>query len=212
MKEKQPSPGRWAYVIPILVIVLGLMLSVWILIGTGFWKYPAMIEKAFSEEQHHLNVPGSKDVTLTRTGAYGIYYVHDLDADRGEKSQVPPAIDCSLTSKSTGAVMQAVPDYVETNRYEVKDKNRVWVLIMSLTVDQPDNYTFACRYSNDMHGPQTSVALGPNYVWEFLKIAGKFGLALFGGMIAFCGSFLFALLIAIIIAVKRHVSLEQQTG
>ena len=209
MKEKQPSPGRWAYAIPVLVIVLGLMLSAWILIGAGFWKYPAMIEKAFSEEQHHLSVPGAKDVTLTRTGAYGIYYVYDLGPYRVEKPQVPPAIDCSLTSKSTGAITQAVPDYVETNRYGAEDQDRMWVLIMSLTVDKPDNYTFACRYQNDMHAPATTVALGPNYAWEFLRVAWKISLPLLGGTITFCGSVLLALLIVIVVVVKRRVSLRQ---
>jgi hypothetical protein len=124
VKEKGQFPGRWAYAIPILVIILGLMVSAWILIGAGFWNYPATIEKAFGEEQHHLKVPGSKDVTLTRSGAYGIYYEYNLEACQGEKSQTPPAIECSLTSKSTGAVTQAVPEYVETNRYEAKDQGR----------------------------------------------------------------------------------------
>jgi hypothetical protein len=212
MKEKQQSPGRWAYAIPVLVMVLGLMLSAWILIGSGFWKYPAMIEKAFSEEQHHLNVPGAKDVTLTRTGAYGIYYVYNLGAYRVVRHQVPPAMDCSLTSKSTGEVIQAVPDYIKTNRYGDKDQDRMGVLIMSLTVDKPDAYTFACRYQNDMQGQETTVALGPNYAWEFLRVAGKIGLPLLGGTITICGSVLLALLFVIIIAIKRHVSLGRQPG
>jgi hypothetical protein len=212
MKEKQQSPGRWAYAIPILVLVLGLMLSAWIWIGAGFWKYPDMIEKAFGEEQHHLNVPGAKEVTLNRTGAYGIYYVYNLEAYRVKQPQVPPAMDCSLTSKSTGAVTQAVPDYVETNRYGSEDQDRMGVLIMSLTVDKPDDYTFACRYQDDMQGQETTVALGPNYAWEFLRVAGRIGLPLVGGMITICGSVLLALFIVIFIAIKRQVSLRQQTG
>ncbi len=212
MKEKQQSPGRWAYAIPVLVMILGLMLTTWILIGSGFWKYPAMIEKAFSEEQHHLNVPGAKDVTLTRTGAYGIYYVYDLGAYRVARHQVPPAMDCSLTSKSTGAVTQAVPDYIEANRYGDKNQDRMGVLIMSLTVDKPDDYTFACRYQNDMQGRETTVALGPNYAWEFLRVAGKIGLPLLGGTIIMCGSVLLALLAVIVVAIKRQVTLRQQTG
>lgn len=212
MKEKQQFPGRLAYAIPVLVIVTGLMLSAWILIGAGFWKIPAMIEETFSEEQHHLNVPGAEEVTLTRTGAYGIYHVYDLGTYRVKKPQVPPAIDCSLTSKSTGVVTQAVPNYVETNRFEAKDRGRVWVLIMSLTVDRPDNYTFACYYQNDMHGPETTVALGPNYAWELLRVMGKIGLPLLGGAITMCGSILLALLIVIVVAIKRHAFLGQQTG
>lgn len=212
MNVKGRSPGCWAYAIPVLVMVLGLMLTAWIWIGSGFWKYPAMIEQAFSEEQRQLNVPGAKDVTLTRTGAYGIYYVYDLGAYQVEKLQVPPAMDCSLTSKSTGAVKQAVPDYVETNRYGDEDQDRMGVLIMSLTVDKPDDYTFACRYQDDIQGRETTVALGPNYAWEFLRVAGRIGLPLVGGTITLCGSLLLALFIVIVIAIKRQVSLRQQTG
>jgi hypothetical protein len=212
MKEKGQSPGRWAYAIPVLVLFLGLILSAWILIVAGFWKYPAMIEKAFSEEQHQLNVPGAKDVTLTRTGAYGIYYVYDLRAYRVARYQVPPAMDCSLTSKSTGAVIQAVPEYIKTNRYGDKNQDRMGVLIMSLTVEKPDDYTFACRYQDDMHGLETTVALGPNYAWEVLKVMGKIGLPLLGGAITICGSVLLALLMIIVVAIKRHVSQGQQPG
>jgi hypothetical protein len=212
VKEKGQFPGRWAYAIPILVIILGLMVSAWILIGAGFWNYPATIEKAFGEEQHHLKVPGSKDVTLTRSGAYGIYYEYNLEACQGEKSQTPPAIECSLTSKSTGAVTQAVPEYVETNRYEAKDQGRMGVLIMSLTVDKPDDYTFACRYQKDMPGSGTTVALGPNYGWEILRVVGSVILPFFGVVIAMCGSVLFALLIVIVVAVKRNTPQRHQTG
>jgi hypothetical protein len=48
------------------------------------------------------------------------------------------------------------------------------------------------------------VALSPNYAWEVLRVAGKGGLALFGGMTVTCGSMLFGLVIVVIVAVKRR--------
>ena len=102
--------------------------------------------------------------------------------------------------------MKAAPDYVETNRYETKRQDRIGVLIMSLTVDEPDTYTFACRYRNGGERPQITVALGPNYVWEFLRVAGKGGLGLLGAMTATCGSMLFGLVIVVIVAAKRRGS------
>ncbi|MEJ2352596.1 MAG: hypothetical protein P8Y03_22650 [Anaerolineales bacterium] len=204
MKEKKQVLSRWFYAIAILVVLLGLLASAWILKTSGIATYATRITDTFSEAQHRLSVPGSRDVKLTRTGAYGIYYEYSPASSSVDCPQWVPAIDCSLTSQSTGAKLQAVPDYVETNRYEAKNQDRIGVLIMSLTVHKPDTYTFACRYQNEAERPDITVALSPNYAWEVLRVAGKGGLALFGGMTVTCGSMLFGLVIVVIVAVKRR--------
>jgi hypothetical protein len=206
MKEKRQVLSRWFYAIAILVVLLGLLASTWILKTSGIGTYATRIADTYSEAQHRLSVPGSRDVKLTRTGAYAIYYEYTPVYSSIDSPKRAPAIDCSLTSRSTGAKLEAVPDYVETNRYEAKNQDRIGVLIMSLTVDEPDTYTFACRYQNGRERPEISVALGPNYAWEFLKVAGKGGLGLLGAMTATCGSMLFGLVIVVIVAVKRRGS------
>jgi hypothetical protein len=204
MIEKKQVLSRWLYAIAILVVILGLLAAAWILKTSGIVTYPTRIADTFSEAQHRLSVPGSKDVKLTRTGAYGIYYEYSPSSSLLDYPRSIPAIDCSLTSQSTGAKVKAAPDYVETNRYEAKNQNRTGVLIMSITVDEPDTYTFACRYQNGRERPEITVALGPNYVWEFLRAAGKGGLGLLGAMTTLCGSMLVGLLIVVIVAVKRR--------
>jgi hypothetical protein len=205
MLEKRGQPSRWFYGIAILVILFGALISVWYLVDRGIGNYPAMITDAYDEEQHHLSVPGSVDVNLVRKGVYSIYYeINPRSAVVNYPNIMPPAIECSLVSKSTGAKTQAAPDYVETNRYWSKDQDRLGVLIMSLTVDEPDTYTFACNYEDGRSEPNILVALGPNYVWEFLKVAGKISLSLFGATAIFCGSSLMALIIVIIVAIKRR--------
>ena len=99
--------------------------------------------------------------------------------------------------------MKAVPDYVETNRYWSKDQGGIGVLIMSITVNEPDTYTFACHYQDGSTEPEIAVALGPNYIWEFLKVVGKISLSLFGAMTTLCGSILIGLSIAVVVAVKN---------
>ena len=205
MKEKKQKPSRWLYGIAILPILFGTLVCAWILKNSGIGMYPAMIADAYGEDQHHLAVPGSKDIKLTRTGAYGIYYEYSLVSASIDLPPMPPKIDCSLTSKSTGAEMEAAPDYVETNRYGSKDRDRSGVLIMSITVDDPDTYTFACHYQDSSTEPEIVVALGPNYVWEFLGVAGKITLSLFGAMTTLCGSILIALIITLIVAVKNGI-------
>jgi hypothetical protein len=206
MKENRQIPSRWFYAIAILVVLFGLLASAWILKTSGIGTYATRIADAFGEAQHRLIVPGSRDVELTRTGAYAIYYEYSPASSLVDSPKWVPAIDCSLTSQSTGAKVKAAPDYVETNRYEAKHQNRIGVLIMSITVGEPDTYAFACRYRNGGERPQITVALGPNYVWEFLRVAGKGGLGLLGAMTTMCGSILIGLLIVVTVTIKRRGS------
>lgn len=184
---------KWFYGLAILVFMLGLLISAWIFTNSGVTKFPEMISNAYSEEQYRLNVPGSKDVQLTRTGAYGIYYEYNQATVPENQPNIPPAIDCMLTSKSTGIELEAAPDYIETNRYWQKEGDNTGVLIMSVTVHEPDTYQFACQYQNGYKGPEITVALGPNYIWEFLGSVWKAGLPLLGGICILCGSVLVAL-------------------
>ena len=203
MKDKKQPLSRWFYGISVLVILFGTLISAWIFVS-GIAMYPALIGDAYREDQHHLRVPGSKDVKLARTGAYGVYYEYSLVSSAADHSKMPPAIDCSLTSKSTGAEIEAVPDYVETNRYWSKDRRGTGVLIKSITVGQSDTYTFSCNYQDGSIKPEITVALGPNYVWEFLSVAGKVSLSLLGGISILFGSILVALIVVVVVAIKRR--------
>ena len=100
--------------------------------------------------------------------------------------------------------MEATPDYVETNRYWSKDQGDIGVLIMSITVNDPDTYTFTCHYQNGNKEPEITVALGPNYVWEFLRVAGKIALSMYVGAITFCGSILIGMIVVVLVAIKRR--------
>lgn len=198
MDKKHRLARRWLFGIAVLVTAAGLLGTAWILFNSGIAKYPALIGAAFREEQYKLRIPGSKDVNLTRTGAYGIYYEYNPETSEPESLEMPPRIDCSLTAKSTGALSKAVPDFVETNRYATGDRGIQGVLIMSITVDNPDVYTFTCEYQEKSLDPEIVVALGPNYFWEFLNVAWKSGISLFGAAIVFCGSILVAVVLFLI--------------
>jgi hypothetical protein len=204
MKANKQLPSRWFYGVAVLVIFVGILISAWILVNSGIGKYPTLIVESYNEKQHRLSAPGFKDIMLTRTGAYGIYYEYSRLPSSDDYPKIPSAIECSLTSKSTGAETEAVPDFVETNRYWSKDRDRSGVLIMSITVDDPDTYTFTCHYQNGSTEPEIVVALGPNYFWEFLKVAGKISLSLIGATIALCGSILIGFCLTVIVAIKRR--------
>ena len=213
MMEKKRIPSRWFYGTALLVILFGTLTAAWVLIDSGIAIYPAMIADAYGEGQHRLVVPGSRDIKLARAGAYGIYYEYSqVNSIRDPNEIMPPAIDCSLTSKSTGAETEAVPDYVETNRYWSKDQVTTGVLIMSITVNRPGTYAFACHYQDDSIEPEISVALGPNYFWEFLRVAGKFSLSIFRMIAISFVSVAIGLIIAITVAIKRRELQREATS
>jgi hypothetical protein len=181
--------ANWLFGLAGLVLLAGLLISALLIKQSGASRYPDLIADTYQETQHYLTVPGATQVALTRTGAYGIYYQHSLVAAAEDpRIEIPPAIDCSLTSRSTGAKIEAVPDYVATNRYVSQDQGELGVLIMSLTVDQPGAYTFACDVQAGSSQPEIVVALGPNYMWEFLGLAWQIALPLLGGAGVVCGS------------------------
>ena len=115
-----------------------------------------------------------------------------------------------MTSKTSGEDVGVVPDYVETNTYSTKDRERVGVLIRSITIDEPGTYTFSCRHADGSSQPKIVLAVGPNFMWEFLGIAVRSGATLVAGGVAFFGSGLVAAVVAIVIAVKRRRSQQNR--
>ena len=210
MKTTNKLSVRWLSGLAILVFLSGMLISALLVKNAGITHYPTMIADAYREKQHRLTVPGSMKVNLLRTGAYGIYYESSRVAASTENYvKVPPEIQCTLTSTSTEKTTQAVPDYVESNRYWSKDKDGLGILVMSLTVDQPDTYIFACGYADNDTQPEITVALGPNYFWEFLRVSSKIALPLLGSIAIFLGAALLATLLLIVVCALKGITFLQ---
>lgn len=196
MKNKHQSLQRWLFILAALTFLIGLVTSLIIFRQSDIRLYPTMIAGAYNLAKHQLIVPGEKDVNLKRSGAYGIYYIHKLRDPNYIELEIPPKIDCRIISKKTEEVIKAVPDYVKTNRYRLSDQS-TGVLIMSIRVDQPGLYTFSCNSPKGIIEEKIHVALGPNYFWEFFKVARKIAMPIFGSVSIFCGSFLMSLMLLI---------------
>jgi len=193
---------RLWYGVAALVLVLGCLAAAILIIST-LATYPSLIKEAYKSPLQKIEVPGEAEINLRRKGAYGVYY---------ETTSVPsegaPGLDCRLTSSTTGADIPLVPDYVPTNRYETKDA-RVGVLIYSTTVENPGLHTLSCNYPDERVSPKQMLAIGPNYFYEFLRVAWNMGSSLLGGAGILCGSSVLSLgIVAIAVfqsCSKRHV-------
>jgi len=212
MDNQKTKPNGWYYGLAAFALALGCLVATAILYP-GTRDLPTSISRA-----HDLNrltqiiVPGSADLTLSRTGAYAVYYEYRSVVDGVERirSETPPTLECSLVLKATGRVIPVVPDFVETNRYSAgmgRGKGmRAGVLIMSTTVDEPGDHTFSCRYPDGREQPEIVLTIGQNILWEEIGTLTRTAGSVLGGLAVLGGSGVVAMVIAIVIAVKRYWS------
>jgi hypothetical protein len=218
MNDQKTRPNRWYYAVAALIPLLGCLVAA-VVFDTGARDLPASIAEAHDLDRlTQIIVPGSADLTLSRTGAYAVYYEYHSVVGGVERisSEMPPTLECSLALKATGRVIPVVPDFVETNRYSAgmgRGKGmRAGVLIMSTTVDEPGDYTFSCRYPDDREKPEIVLAVGQNILWEDIGILTRTAGSVLGGLAALGGSGVVAIVIATAIAVKRHQSKRAAVG
>ena len=206
MERKATKPSRWYYGLAALVPLLGCLIAI-AMAHQWFPGLPGTLEaKMDLDNLTQVVVPGSEDITFHESGAYAVYYEYRSVVDDivYTSSETPPALVCTLTSRATGADVAVVPDYVKTNTYGGKNRDRVGVLIRSITIDEPGTYTFSCRYEDGRSGPKTVLAVGPNFVWEFFGIAARTIVVATAGLAVLSGSGVVAAVVVIVIAIKRR--------
>jgi hypothetical protein len=197
--NRHMSKNRYLWGIAALVLMFGCLTAAMLFYRTGLRDYPSLIAEAYKGPLQKVEIPGEVDLELSRKGAYGVYFEGDRGAD--VDAELPPTLDCSLTSKRTGEDIPLVPDYVPTNRYVTKG-GRTGVLIYSTTVEDPGLHTLSCIYPDGLLGPQLVLAIGPNYFWEFLRVAWNLGGPILGGVGVICGSVILSFGIALVALVR----------
>ncbi len=208
MNKQREKPSGWYYGLAALIPVLG-GLTAAALVWQWFPGLPGTFEaKMDLDNLTQVVVPGSAEITFAERGAYAVYYEYRsvVDGVIFASSETPPALACSLTSRATGADIAVVPDYVKTNTYATKDRERVGVLIRSIPIDEPGTYTISCRHVDGSSQPGIVLAVGPNLDWEFLSIAARTVLTALAGLAMLHGSSALAVIIVIVVAVGRRKS------
>lgn len=208
MKRQRERRGGWYYGLAALIPVLGCLIAM-ALVWQWFPGLPGTFEAEMDlDNLTQVVVPGTKEIAFANRGAYAVYYEYRSVVDGAvfASSETPPALACSLTSRATGADVAVVPDYVKTNTYATKDRERVGVLIRSISVDEPGTYALSCRYADGSSQPEIVLAVGPNFAWEFLSIAARTVLTAVAGLATLFGSSALAVIIVIVVAIQRRKS------
>ena len=210
MDNQTIKPSGWYYGLAALALALGCLIAA-VISFLGARDLPASIARAHDLDRlTQIIVPGSADLTLSRTGAYAVYYEYHSVVGGVEhiSSETPPTLECSLALKATGRVIPVVPDFVETNRYSAgmgRGKGmRAGVLIMSTTIDDPGDYTFSCRYPDGREQPEIVLAVGQNILWEDIGILTRTAGSVLGGLAVLGGSGMVTIVIVIVVAIKRR--------
>ena len=206
-KQKQ-SPTRWYY-------LAAFLLPIFACIGTMFFvkqtlpNLPGALDAVGIQNLTPVLVPGSKDINFPKAGAYAVYYEYHsiFNGVIYSKNQYPPDLICQLNAKTTGESIELTRNYyIEGNVYTTQNGERSGVHFLSITIEKPGLYTFACQYPNGNTQPKIVLAVGPNIVWEFLNIAVRPIASVFSGMLMFICACGVSILIVAFVAVKRHRS------
>jgi len=207
MNNQKTKPSRWYYGLAALLPVLGCLITTAI-IYQGFPNLPGTLETIDVHNMTQVIVPGSTDITFPKKGAYAVYYEYRslVDGVQSINSKTPPPLICSLTSKVTGKEVGVSPEYIQGNTYSTKDRERVGVHILSISMTEPGTYTFSCHYPAKGTAPKVVLAIGPNIVWELFNIVARPIAAILGGLVVLLGSGLIGLLFFIVVAFYRSRS------
>jgi hypothetical protein len=215
MTSKKKVRSSWIYAWAVLVFVLGCAIG-----SVGLVRGIRGLPRAFADARDlsrltQVVVPGTADLTLSRTGAYAVYHEYQgaIDGVAYARSETPPELFCALTANDTGSQLPLVPDYVESHQY-TKGLGRgrgvrTGVLIMSTTVDRPGEYTFSCRYPDGREQPKIVLAVGQNIVWEEMRILAQAGVSVLGSLALVGVLGAAAVVAAIATAIKRHSTRKQ---
>jgi len=210
MTSKKVRPSSWSYGLAVLVLVLGCAIASVIFVLAIRGLPDAVADARDLSRLTQVVVPGTADLTLSRTGAYAVYHEYQgvMDGVAYARGQAPPQLDCALIARDTGRQVPLVPDYVETNQYTKGQGRgrglRAGVLIMSTTVDRPGDYTFSCGYPDGSEQPKIVLAVGQNIVWEEARLLARAAVPVLGSLALLGASGTMAVAVAIIIAVKRR--------
>ncbi len=210
MESQKIKPSRWYFALAAGIFLAGIAIASLVMgIGAeGFFTLVKDFDSDTGAVLQRVVVPGSGELDLSEAGEYTIFYEYRSEVNGVEyhTGSNLPEMDCSLTAGETEVLVS--PSYTHAN-YQFDFKDRAGVAVMQFEIDQPGTYTLACAYTDGSERPEIVLAV----VKEFFKeiLAPIFNLVgnLMIGTSLICVTSVVALIVVIIVAVKRSNAKRQ---
>jgi len=207
MSNQKLKSKRWYYGFAVLLPILSCLITSGV-IYRGSPNLPGALETIDIHNMTQVIVPGSADIMFPKKGAYAVYYEYRslIDGVQYINAKTPPSLICTLISETTGKEVGVSPEYIEGNTYSTKERERVGVHLLSISMTEPGTYTFSCHYQDEKIAPKVVVAIGPNIVWELFNIVARPVAAILGGLVVLLVSGLIAFLVIVVMVLYRSRS------
>lgn len=194
MMDEDIRPGRWLYVLAVLILAAGIASFVYLLTTniTGI---------ANSNQQ--MVVPGSGEIVLDKPGEYTIFHEYESVSEGRIYSSHPSlgGLKCSLYDKYANQEIKLFVPW-GSSKYEVGGRKGVSVFVF--TIDKPGTYVLSAQYDKNTDGPKTVLAVGQGF-------GGKLLVTIFGGIgILFVSIAAFIIIIMVTSRKRRKNRLELQ--
>lgn len=181
------KPSRWYFLLSPLIIGLGVTLFFLITIK-GISGIPDKLTQ--------MEAPGMSEMTFSVAGKYTIFYEHQsvLNGKVYDTGENLSGLWCNVISKETNSPVALTQPSVSTT-YTVG--NRSGVSVLEFTIERPGVYQVSAKYPEKPDGHKVVLALGHG-------VASTITATVVGALSALFGSIALAVVIAIIIFMKRR--------
>lgn len=193
MNNVPVTPSAKWFILPAVILVAGVAAFV-LLLFAGLM--------GLTDGLTQVVVPGEAEITLSEPGTYTIF--HEYRSVVGGKVYSTTSgisgLQCKIVSKKTGAE-RPLSQSSASMTYELGSRCGASVLECEITT--PGVYEFSAQYSEGQSGPDVVLAIGRGFMKKLM-------LTIFGGLGSLFGSFIAAVLVTVLIAVKRQKTKKRQ--
>jgi len=208
VEHQEIRPRAWTYALPAIPLVIGCVVFGVIL----FFGISGTVDSAqgLGGALTQVVVPGSATLTLDETGTYTIFHEYrSIVNGRIYSNTSMSSMDCTLTSNATGA---SIPLQIASINSTYEFGRRAGQSVMQFDIAEPGAYTLTCRYPSGAAEPQIVLAIGHNLIGDiFGAVFGVFG-TVFGALAVVFGSIIVALIIVIVVTVRRQRAKKEIEG
>jgi hypothetical protein len=181
MAERKASPGRWPYLLALIIFGAGVILGIALIVNS------VLRFRDVSNSFVRVVAPGTTTVHLKERGNYTIYYEYDGEVDGVTYTgdETPPSMIVEITSKKTGQTVAVNSD--DSGTYTIDSSSGI--AVMDFSIDDPGDYQITTRYSDGSSGGEVVFAIGHgiarDIVWGVGSIFGSIAVFCFGSFVAF---------------------------